>query len=277
MNCALKSAFFRFFRTKAFFLVLVISVVIGMVIIFDTSTVIISTNIFSRPRFIANDFLSYCIVKLAIVIPVASAVFSTAFTGSDISFRSINNKIATGIKRTHIYLADYIVTVIAVIMSNAINLFMFYAFAKFVPQRSYIKINGMIIGLALKSLIICLAYVSAYLLIQYFMSTKLLAIIASLTLMPVVYFGAFIFESVLEEPYRTAVKNEQTEELEWELNSKYVSGTTRDIIDYVYKSSVFYAVDNEDFTCDNAYAVAGSVIVLSSVLGLVVINKKEYA
>ena len=276
MKCALNSAFFRFFRTKAFLLVLIISLIIGAGIIFDTCTYVISTSVFGRPRAIANDFLAYCIAKLAVVIPVAGAVFCTAFTGSDISYRSINNKISTGIKRVHIYLADYIVTVIALVMSSVINLLLFYAFAKFVPQRSYIKINSMITGLVLKSFIICLAYVSLYLLFQYFISRKMLAIIMSLMLIPAVYMGTFLFEGILEEPYRKSVKNEQTEQVEWELNSKYVGGTTREVIDYVYKSSIFYVMDSEDFTCDNSYAVAGSVIALSSALGLVAVNKKEY-
>ena len=277
MNRALKSAFFRFFRTKLFIMVLIISVLIGAGIILDTGVLYITSDIFSRPRVIANDFLFYCILKQSVVIPVAAAVFCTKFTGTDISHRSINNKISTGMKRTHIFFADYIVTMTAVFMSIVINLLMFYAFARYLPLRSYIKINSQILGLVLQSILVCIAYVSLYLLVQYFVSTKLLALILSLLLMPAVYMGTFSLESILDQPYRKSVKNEQTEETVWEINPYYVGGAARDVIDYVYRSSVFYELETENVESDKASVVSGVVIVLSSAAGLVAINKKEYS
>ena len=274
MRYALKSAFFRFFRTKLYLWVLVISVVAGVLIALDT------TNIYSllhfRPRVITNEFLCFSILKIPVVLSVASAVFCTKFTGSDISYRTINNKISTGTRRIHIYIADYIVSETAVILSVLINLMVIFVFAKYAPIKSLIKVDGRVIGVIIQATVISIAFTAVYMVLQYFISTKMLAIIISLLIMPAMYMSTYSFKSVLNEPYRTAYTDEQTGEASWVLNRKYVGGTARKVVDYSYRSCLFYAFEEEDVDDRSAAVTSGAVFVLATAAGVAAINKKEY-
>ena len=89
MISSLKSSLFRFFRTKLFLLVLGFSVVMGIAMVNNTCSDM-GEYFFARPRYFDSLFVITSIRKLVFVIPFGSAIFCTMFTGSDISFRSIN-------------------------------------------------------------------------------------------------------------------------------------------------------------------------------------------
>lgn len=277
MKCALKSAFFRFFKTGMLIWILVFSVVVGLGIAFDSSTYSITGSIISRPRYFDNDFLILSIIKVALVVPVGSAIFCTRFTGSDIAFRSINNKISTGISRRNIYFAELIVSTFAVVLTAAAEMIIIFLYAKIVPVKCFIKVNKEIVLLIVMAFVVCIAYTLVYLLLQYFMNTQLLGLILSLLMIPCIYFGTQYIGALLQEPYRYSYQDEQTGELKWEINKKYVSGSARKVYTFVYRSSPYYAIETYETDVKDTMITAGVVIVVSTAAGLLAVNKKEYS
>ena len=278
MRSALRSSFFRFFKTKLFLLVLIFAVVLGFGVVIDSLNNNVYETIFRRPRYLDNTFLFFSIAKISIIVPFASAIFCTNFTGSDIAFRSINNKISTGLSRTQIFVADYVVSVFSTLLTILIDLVIIFVTGKLAPVKSLIKINKQITGLILMVTIVCLAFTSVYMLFQYFFSNKLLGLIISLLMLPFIYCGTMYLEGVLSEPYRYTYTNEQTGETYWETNPKYISGSARNTVNFIYTSSPVYSLASEDFeTINNTEIMAGAVWILSSAAGILAINKKEYS
>ncbi|WP_034448967.1 ABC transporter permease [Butyrivibrio sp. AE2032] len=277
MSRALKSAFFRFFRTGLWIKIMIFSVVLGLFVIFQTCSSDLMLYMFKRPRFLSNSFVMTCILKLVYIMPFATAIFSAMFTGNDISFRTINNKISTGISRVYIYLADLIVTVLSSLFSLFIMTGIFFLFAKFVPVKSDVRISSFLFGIFSQVLVISLAFASLYTLLQFFLSTKLLALIVSLLMIPCLMFGTIFIQSQLDEPYRYSYVDEETGEVAWKENPDYVGGTARKIFTFISETSPYSYefIVNENSFPQEAIA-AGTIFALSSAAGLIAIGKKEY-
>ena len=275
MRCALKSSLFRFFRTKLFILVLAFSAVMGMAMVNNTCSDL-SLYAFARPRYFDSLFVVACIRKLVFVIPFGSAVFCTMFTGSDISFRSINNKIATGTRRISIFLADAVTAAIATVISVIGSVLVIYVFAKTVPVKESVKINsGMGVAL-LKVIIICVAFAVLFTVFQYFLCNKLLAVIISLVLLLVIMTSISLMEDMLQRPYRYTYTNEETGETLWEINPGYVGGNARKALTLAKETNPYYGAMSEDPESSKAAIAAGASIVVFTAAGFVVISRKEF-
>ncbi|MBR3462287.1 MAG: hypothetical protein IKH20_06385 [Clostridiales bacterium] len=274
---ALKSAFYRFFRTGLFVKLLIFSVALGAFTILQTCSSNYYMFFFSRPRYFTNEFVIFCIIKLVFTMPFATAIFSTMFTGNDVDFRTINNKISTGISRVYIYVADLIVTVFASLLSLFIMTGIFFLFGKLAPVKSSVTFSRFIAGKFFQVLLITVAFASVYTLLQFFLSTKLLALIISLGMIPCLMFGTIYINTRLEDPYRISYVDEETGELCWRLNEDYIGGTPRKVLTFIYETSPYSYkfVENERNFPQEAIA-AGIVFVLSSAAGVISITKKEY-
>lgn len=282
MRRALRSAFFRFFRTGMFVKTILFSLLLGAFVILFMNNPILITGTFSRPRYMDNTYVIQCIACLLVLTPFWCGVFSSMFTGNDVSFRAINNKITTGISRFQIYLAELVVGIIAAFVQILISSAFFVVFAKTVPLKSGVVINGQLIGIMLRAFIVATAFTAIFTFFQFFLSNKLLALILSLTLVMAVVVGTSLVGGYLEEPYRRiAYYEEVTEEPVWELNPRYVGGTTRKILTHVYEASPYCENQSDDgLPCDvrsGEAIAAGAIFVLASVAGLTSIKKKEYA
>ena len=279
---ALRSSFFRFFRTGLFFKSLVFTVVIALFLIFRSCTEDLNLLPFQQPRFINNTFIMTTMITLVYVVPFGTAIFSTIHTGSDVAFRSINNKIATGISRTQLFLADLIVTFVTTELSVVIQCVIIWLFARFAPIKQSISINNRIINIMLCIMVICAAFCAVYVLMQYFSSNKLLALIISLLIIPALVVSTQLVESKLDEPYRLYqyeyVDGEEPKVTGWEVNPAYVSGTSREVLTFIYNTTPYtYKFANADKDALKSETIAsGIVFVTATALGLLSINKKEY-
>ena len=279
---ALRSSFFRFFRTGLFFKSLVFTVVIALFLIFRSCTEDLNLLPFQQPRFINNTFIMTTMITLVYVVPFGTAIFSTIHTGSDVAFRSINNKIATGISRTQLFLADLIVTFVTTELSVIIQCLIIWLFARFAPIKQSISINNRIINIMLCIMVICAAFCAVYVLMQYFSSNKLLALIISLLIIPALVVSTQLVESKLDEPYRLYqyeyVDGEEPKVTGWEVNPAYVSGTSREVLTFIYNTTPYtYKFANADKDALKSETIAsGIVFVTATALGLLSINKKEY-
>lgn len=274
---ALKSSFFRFFSTGLFVKLLIISVVLGAFAILQTCASEYYMYFVSRPRYLTNEFVIFCILKLVYTMPFATAVFSMMFTGNDVAFRTINNKITTGVSRVNIYIADLTVTVFASLLSLFVMTGLFFLFGRLAPVKSAVTFSKYIAGIFVQVLLITVAFASVYTLLQFFMSTKLLALIISLIMIPCLMFGNMYIEACLQEPYRESYMDQETGELCWKLNDEYIGGTPRKILTFIYETSPYSYkfIENKEHVPQEAIA-AGIVFVLSSAAGITSITKKEY-
>lgn len=279
---ALRSSFFRFFRTGLFFKSLVFTAVLAFFLIFRTCTEDLNLLPFQQPRFINNNFIMTTLVTLVFVVPFGTAIFATIHTGSDVSFRSINNKISTGISRTQLFLADLIVTLLTTELSVILQAVAICLFARFAPVKQSIRINSTIINIVLCIMVICATFSAVYVLLQYFSSNKLLALIISLLIIPALVVSTQLVEQKLNEPYRLYqyeyIEGEEPKVTGWEVNPVYVSGTSREVLTFIYNTTPYtYKFANADKEALKSETIAsGFVFLTATALGLLSINKKEY-
>ena len=131
-------------------------------------------------------------------------------------------------------------------------------------------------------MVICAAFCAVYVLLQYFSSNKLLALIISLLIMPALIVSSQLIEQKLDEPYRVYkyeyIEGEEPKVIGWEVNPNYVGGTSREVLTFVYNTSPYtYKFAQADKTTIRSEILAsGTIFLVSTALGLVSINKKEY-
>ena len=278
MICSLKSSFYRFVRTGMLTKVLVFSALIGLAVIINTCLDDMMMYLIRRPRYVDNTFIITNVLKLVYVIPFASAVFCSVFTGSEISMRSVNNKIATGITRFSVYLSELAVSVVATVLSVIVSFAAILLFAQYVPVKENVKINKQIILLVLSVTIICIAFTALFLWFQLFFRHKFIALACSLVMVLTVVTVSPVIGGLLEEPYRYYVMtDEEAGTYEWLTNPYYIGGTLRNVLTFVYDSSPY----NFDSVTDlnsfpQAAVTAGMIFVLTSATGMVSVKKKEF-
>lgn len=221
-------------------------------------------------------------LSLLYVVPFGIAIFASIHTGSDIQFRSINNKIATGVSRTSIFFSDLIVTVLTAEFSILLQMVIFYLYARFVPVKSNISVSGVIINSTLCIMVICAAFSAVYVLLQIFSSNKLLALIITLLIIPTLIVSTQLMESKLNEPYRLYQyeedENGEAKVTGWTVNPNYIGGTPRTILKFVYDTSPysFYFLESDKVSLKTETEAAGIVFLTATALGVLSINKKEY-
>ncbi len=279
---ALRSSFFRFFSTGLFIKSLIFSVILAFFQIFRTCTEELGLLPFQQPRYINNTFIMMNMLSLLYVVPFGIAIFASIHTGSDIQFRSINNKITTGVSRTSILLSDLIVTVLTAEFSILLQMVIFYLYARFVPVKSNISVSGVIINSTLCIMVICAAFCAVYVLLQIFSSNKLLALIITLLIIPALIVSTQLMESKLDEPYRLYQyeedENGEAKVTGWTVNPNYIGGTPRTILKFVYDTSPysFYFFESDKVSLKTETEAAGIVFLAATALGVLSINKKEY-
>ena len=279
---ALRSSFFRFFSTGLFIKSLIFSVILAFFQIFRTCTGELGLFPFQQPRYINNTFIMMNMLSLLYVVPFGIALFASIHTGSDIQFRSINNKIATGVSRTSIFFSDLIVTVLTAEFSILFQMVIFYLYARFVPVKSNISVSGVIINSTLCIMVICAAFSAVYVLLQIFSSNKLLALIITLLIIPALIVSTQLMKSKLEEPYRLYQyeedENGDPKVTGWTVNPNYIGGTPRTILKFVYDTSPysFYFFESDKDSLKTETEAAGIVFLTATALGVLSINKKEY-
>ena len=179
-------------------------------------------------------------------------------------------------------MSDLIVTLLATEVSVVIQCVIIYLYAKFAPMKQNVSITNHMINIMLCVMVICAAFCAVYVLIQYFSSNKLLALIISLLLIPALVVSSELIEMKLDEPYRLYQyeykDDEEPKVIGWEVNPEYVGGTAREVLTFVYNTSPYtYRFAQADQSSLKSETLAsGIVFVVSTALGLVSINKKEY-
>lgn len=275
MISALRSAFFRFVRTGLLAKTLVFAVLTGIISAFFVYLEFKGFYIIRRPRFIDNSFIVLCVLVLTYIIPFGIALFCSMFSGSEVTGRTINNKITTGISRIQIYIADMAVTFTAMLIYVVFTLASVILFSRIWAVKSNIQFDKIMIELFVRLLLMCAAYAAAFTLLQFFLSNKLLGIIITFAMIPSMILIPSLIRSELDKPYRNVIVNEETGENYWSINPGYVGGTRRKVYEALYDASPYYFSDDlSDFSAE--IITSGSVLILSSALGALSVRKREY-
>ena len=278
MSCALKSAFFRYRKAGLPIYVLILSVVISMAVFNYVNSTELAYFMFARPRFYDNTVVIYSMYYLMFFVPFLSAIYCMIFTGSDISERTINNKVVTGISRTAVYLADLVFNIISTVASLIISVICIFVYAKLFPIRESVSIDARIIELFLYVSLVCLAFTTLFTLIFFFFSNKFFGIVVSLLLVPCVLITSESIMNALNNPYRYSYEDKETGETKWSLNPNYVGGTSRKVLTFLYEASPYshFLIEENNI---RVYSVsgAGAVIVISTALGYLTVSRKEYS
>lgn len=279
MICALKSSFYRFFRSGLFAKTILFALLIGLVDIFFINDFWLSYGMVGRPRYLDNYYAANCISALKMLTPFWCGVFASSFTGKDISYRAINNKISVGIHRAKIYLADLAVAEISTILSVITSSAFICLITVIVPSKCGLVINGQLVENVLHMIIICAAFTGIYVLLQYFLGNRVFGLIISLVMIVGVFAGTIIAETKLVQPYRVVVSHEEDSgDAVWAVNEEYIGGVPRTVLTFLRDASPYYSEktgDVEKMRPEECIAAA-SVFVLSSAAGITVINKKEF-
>ena len=275
MICALRSAFYRFLRTGLLAKTLVFAVLTGIFSVFFVYVELKGSYMIRRPRFIDNSFIIMCVIVLTYIIPFGIALFCSMFSGSDVTGRTINNKITTGLSRAQIFIADMAVSLTGMLIYVICTLATVILFSKIWAVKSNIQFDKLLIELFIRLLLTSAAYAAAYTLLQYFLSNKLLGLVITLAAIPCMMLIPSLILADLDEPYRYCAVNEETGESYWTVNPKYVGGTRRKVYEALYDASPYSISDDlSDFSAE--IIASGSVLILSSALGVLAVNKREY-
>lgn len=279
MICALRSSLFRLRRTGLLAKILIFSVIVGIILTINTGVAYYEILPFKRPRFLDQRFIGIAVLQLMYILPFASSVFTTSFTGNDLSFRTINNKVATGLSRVQVFLADLIVSVLATIIMFLTSVLIIFLYARFYSVRSSIRFDDLVICVLLRILIVSVAFTAFFNLLQFLFSNKFFGLVIAFAFIPALIFISGFYQDKLNQPYRYKVINEETKQEEWVLNPEYVSGTPRKILVFLSETAPFTFTDSleakpEKITSNVAIA-AGTVVAVSTAAGIAAIKKKE--
>lgn len=186
---------------------------------------------------IDNILFSNCIFM-----PIVAAVFIGLFVGTEYSDGTIRNKFVVGHTRTSIYLSNLIVCVTALLMMHLMDIAVIIGIG--VPLVG--NIGNSISALSILGLIsiVTLAAVSAvFLLMSMLIHSRSSNCVAVILLAIVLLISAMTIRSRLDEPeyyraYSVSYTDESgeshTESEEMEKNPNYLSGTRREIYEFLY-------------------------------------------
>ena len=118
---------------------------------------------------------------------------------------------------------------------------------------------------------------------QYFSSNKLLALIITLLIIPALVLTTELAKQKLDEPYRLFQyeedENGDSKVTGWTENPDYIGGTPRTLLTFAYNTSpyAFQFIGSDNVTLKSEAEASGIVFLVSTALGIVSINKKEYS
>ena len=277
MRRALKSSLSRFVKSRLLAEAVIAGILMGAITFLFLGVFELAINMFRRPRYMDNSYLTMCLTRLPLFFTVFQAVLSSQFTGRDIGMRTINNRISTGFSRSSIFLADLLVMIISSLLSEALCAATIFALVKTVPVKSGARLDPKITGLLIMLGLISIAFASLFTLFQYFLSNRLLTLIICVLMLPALIFFTGNIDSALEEPYKYEFTDDVTGITETRYNELYLTGKKREIYIYLSEASpynMYGVISSREISRGDTVALI--TFALSSGLGLLAISKKEF-
>lgn len=164
------------------------------------------------------------------------AVFSALFTGGSVSDRTFKNMIATGAKKSCVYLADILTTVIVTFAGFLIYMGMaMIFFDKCAADNILYSVTAVLLWL----LFLC----SLYVLVNTYFSSKIFAVFLSMIFIFAVMIIGSNLDLILSEPkYTSTLKEDHITSSLLEVtveNPHYISGSKREVYAFFSDSNPF--------------------------------------
>ena len=236
MSKLLRANFVRLRKMKSFWIGMAVLVFYGLFIGWDTVSAIESHGWETRA---VDIYQTTCSTTL--VFGLVISIVCSLFVGTEYSDGVIRNKLATGQKRTVVYLADFITCMVmsvllAVVQYTVCGVYAVAAMGTELVDWSYL------FSLAAVGCLMVMAYAAIFTFVSMLNSNKTHGVIINMLL----YFGIILFSSYLysnlrqpelmEAPVSMSVVNDSQIETTVELleNPYYLEGTKREIYQFLY-------------------------------------------
>ena len=187
------------------------------------------------------------------------AVYNALFTGRSITDRTIKNMVVTGAKKTSVYLAEVLTSLLFTLSS-----FLIYTGMTLILFKNYGR-NEILYSAS--AVVLWLLFFSAfYVLINTNFSSKIFAVFLSMVFVFVLMSLGSSMESMLDEPVNTVSLIDGVEISQ--KNPRYISGVKRDICSFLFDSNP-YALEEYSPVKSNIIKTAELTLPLTfiSVLG----------
>lgn len=236
MSKLLRANFARLCKMKSFWTGMAVLICYGLFIGWDTVSAIERHGWELRAVDIYRSVFS-----VTMVFGLVTAILCSLFVGTEYSDGVIRNKLATGQKRTVVYLADFITCMVmsvllAVVQYTVCGVYAVAAMGMELVDWRYL------FSLAAVGVLMVTAYAAVFTFVSMLNSSKTHGVIINMLL----YFGIILFSSYLysnlsqpemmEVPVSMPVVNGSQIETTVELleNPYYIEGTQRDIYQFLY-------------------------------------------
>lgn len=220
----------------------------------------------------------------AIYIIFAAAAFVGAFVGTEYSDGTIRNKLMIGHKRTEIYLANFVVGVVADIIMLLAFILPTLGLGRILLGKLFLTFNQ----ITLFTLIQCVTMISftaILILLSMLIQNKSAGSVTALIMTVIMLFAAMTIPNKLNEPEyyeEYSYLDEETNEIITEpakKNSRYLSGTKRKVYEFLDNAlpvNQFYQIAiarEENINIMALYSVI--IIVLANGAGIILFRKKD--
>lgn len=223
----------------------------------------------------------------ALYLIFAVASFVAVFVGTEYSDGTIRNKLMIGHKRTEIYLANFIVCMVADIMMLLTfiitTLGLGYALFRVTSLTA-----GQTVVSTLSQCLTMIGFSAILVLLAMLIQNKAISAVTALIMTIIMFFAAITISSKLTEPeyyedFGTLTTNEETGEMTVEpitvKNPSYISGTKREIyetLNNILPVNQFYQVMTENEDNINIMAVYSAIIIiLANGMGVILFRRKD--
>ena len=274
MRKLLKANFSRLWRDKVFLISNVLMVILGIALplIHDIDN---KNNSIGWTW----DFNLFSYMMFA---PILLSVVSAFFIGSEYSNGTMRNKLIAGHHRSHIYLANLIVSIVAGVILSAAYLIPYTCVG--VPLLGVGKIDFLKIFLYLGlNMALAVAFSSVFTLIAMLCQNKAYTVAGCILLTFVLLFmGIRIISALNEQEYYAAysyTENGVTTQEEESKNPNYLSGTKRKVYEFLYEftsgGQVFQSANMEAEHPAHLALYDGLILVASTVGGVMIFRRKD--
>lgn len=179
----------------------------------------------------ASEFIRMFMIYGSLV----CAVYNALFTGRSITDRTVKNMVVTGARKTSVYLAEVLTSLLFTLSS-----FLIYTGITLILFKNYGR-NEILYSAS--AVVLWLLFFSAfYVLINTYFSSKIFAVFLSMVFVFVLICLGASMESMLDEPVNTVSLIDGVEVSQ--KNPRYISGVKRDICSFLLDSNPYTLMED---------------------------------
>ena len=229
MTKLLSAGFYRLFKSRVFWIMLAICVLIQVLVCVDNFR-------YEQERPDNPVILDDIVFSIVPAIGFISSALISLLLGEEYSDGVVRNKLTVGHRRIHIYLSNLIVCTVGSFLT-LVALFLSGGLLGFALFGGFTYETGTLLWLFLCSFLLTAALSAINVLVAMACQNKAMAVVVSLGLVLVMLFAGSYLDSFLDEPemqYGAMVMDENgvMEFVDPVPNPRYVSGMTRTVMAY---------------------------------------------